>query len=53
MRKLNLSIDSSAKVVAPRLLNGSQWGLIDPVDTPDGGNIGFHKHMAIMTHITT
>ena len=46
-------MDSSAKVVKPRLLHGSQWGLIDPVDTPDGGNIGFHKHMAISTHITS
>jgi len=52
LRKINLSIDSSAKVVAPRLLHGSQWGLIDPVDTPDGGNVGFHKHMAMMCHIT-
>jgi len=46
-------MDSSAKVVKPRLLHGSQWGIIDPVDTPDGGNIGFHKHMAISTHITS
>ena len=52
LRKINLSIDSSAKVVAPRLLHGSQWGLIDPVDTPDGGNVGFHKHMSMMCHIT-
>ena len=53
MRKINLPMDSSAKVVKPRLLHGSQWGIIDPVDTPDGGNVGFHKHMAISTHITS
>ena len=47
LRKFNLPMDSSAKVVGPRLLNASQWGYIDPVDTPDGGNIGLHKHMAI------
>ena len=52
LRKINLPMDSSAKVVAPRLLHGSQWGIIDPLDTPDGGNIGFHKHMSITTHIT-
>jgi DNA-directed RNA polymerase II subunit RPB2 len=52
LRKINLPMDSSAKVVAPRLLHGSQWGIIDPLDTPDGGNIGFHKHMSIATHIT-
>ena len=53
LRKINLPMDSSSKVVKPRLLHGSQWGIIDPVDTPDGGNIGFHKHMSIATHITS
>jgi len=53
LRKINLPMDSTAKVVKPRLLHGSQWGIIDPVDTPDGGNIGFHKHMSISTHITS
>jgi DNA-directed RNA polymerase II subunit RPB2 len=53
LRKINLPMDSSAKVVKPRLLHGSQWGIIDPVDTPDGGNVGFHKHMAIAAYITS
>uniref|UniRef100_A0A6C0KE36 DNA-directed RNA polymerase n=1 Tax=viral metagenome TaxID=1070528 RepID=A0A6C0KE36_9ZZZZ len=53
LRKVNLPFDSNAKVVAPRLLHGTQWGIIDPVDTPDGGNIGFHKNLSIMTHITS
>jgi DNA-directed RNA polymerase II subunit RPB2 len=53
LRKINLPLDASAKVVGPRLLNSSQWGLIDPIDTPDGGNIGLHKHMAIATYITS
>jgi DNA-directed RNA polymerase beta subunit len=34
-------------------LNSSQWGVIDPIDTPDGGNIGLHKHMSISTYITS
>ena len=53
MRKFNLPLDASAKVVGPRLLHSSQWGYIDPVDTPDGGNIGLHKHMAISTIVTS
>jgi DNA-directed RNA polymerase II subunit RPB2 len=53
LRKINLPLDASAKVIGPRLLNSSQWGLIDPVDTPDGGNIGLHKHLAISTFITS
>jgi DNA-directed RNA polymerase II subunit RPB2 len=52
LRKINLDIDSSAKIVKPHMLHGSQWGVIDPVDTPDGGSVGFHKHMAIMCKIT-
>jgi DNA-directed RNA polymerase II subunit RPB2 len=53
LRKLNLPLDASAKVVGPRLLHSSQWGFIDPLDTPDGANIGLHKHLSITTHITT
>ena len=52
LRKLNLPLEASAKVVGPRLLHGSQWGIIDPVDTPDGGNVGLHKHMSIAAKIT-
>lgn len=53
LRKINLPLDASAKVVGPRLLNSSQWGYIDPIDTPDGGNIGLHKHLALSTYITS
>ena len=53
LRKINLDMDPTAKVVKPHLLNNSQFGYIDPVDTPDGGNVGLHKHLAISTIITT
>jgi len=53
LRKINLPLDSSAKIIGPRLLHSSQWGIIDPVDTPDGGNVGLHKHMAIAAKITS
>ena len=52
-RKINLPLDASAKVIGPRLLHSSQWGIIDPLDTPDGGNVGLHKHMSIAAKITT
>ena len=52
-RKINLPIDSSSKSIKPRLLHSSQWGIIDPVDTPDGANCGLHKNMTLMCHITT
>jgi DNA-directed RNA polymerase II subunit RPB2 len=53
LRKMNLPLDSSAKVIGPRLLHSSQWGIIDPVDTPDGGNVGLHKHMSLGCLITS
>jgi len=52
LRKTNLPLDSSVKLVGPRVLHNSQWGFIDPIDTPDGASIGLHKHLAIMTYIT-
>ena len=51
LRKTNIPIDN-VKIVGPHMLHGSQWGFIDPMDTPDGGNVGIHKYMAIMTSIT-
>jgi len=52
LRKTNLPLDSSLKLVGPRVLHGSHWGYIDPVDTPDGGNIGLHKTLAIMAYVS-
>ena len=53
-RKTNLHIGSDgAKIVAPRLLNGTQYGLLCPLHSPDGGNVGLHKHLASSTHITS
>jgi len=52
LRKTNLPLDSGVKLVGPRVLHNSQWGFIDPIDTPDGGSIGLHKHLAISTYVT-
>ena len=52
LRKLSLPMEASSKAVAPHLLHNSQWGFIDPVDTPDGANVGLHKHLSISTAIT-
>jgi DNA-directed RNA polymerase II subunit RPB2 len=52
LRKTNLPMDAGVKLVGPRVLHGSQWGFIDPIDTPDGGNIGLHKSLAIATQVT-
>jgi DNA-directed RNA polymerase II subunit RPB2 len=52
LRKTNLPLDATAKVVGPRVLHCSQWGFIDPIDTPDGGNIGLHKTLSIFTQVS-
>ena len=52
LRKTNLPIDASLKIVGPRQCHNSQWGFIDVLDTPDGGNIGIHKHLAISTTVS-
>jgi len=52
LRKLNLPLDASAKIVGPRLAHTTQWGIIDPIDTPDGGNVGLHKNLTIMAAVT-
>lgn len=54
LRKTNVPLPGdAAKIVGPRLLNSTQWGLLCPIHSPDGGNVGLHKHLAIMTHITS
>lgn len=52
LRKTNLPLDASVKVVGPRVLHNTQWGFFDPIDTPDGGNIGLHKHMSITAYVS-
>ena len=52
LRKCNLPLDPTAKMRGPRLLHTSQWGLIDPFDTPDGTHIGLQKSLALTTRIS-
>jgi len=53
LRKIILPLDETSKIVGPRHLHSSQWGFIDPVDSPDGSHIGLHKHISICTMITS
>jgi len=52
LRKTNLPLDASVKLIGPRVLHSTQWGIFDPIDTPDGANIGIHKHLAIAAYVT-
>jgi DNA-directed RNA polymerase II subunit RPB2 len=52
LRKTNLNLSASAKVVEPHQLHCTQWGYFDPMDSPDGPDVGLIKNLAIMTHIS-
>ena len=39
-------------MIGQRKLHSTQYGIICPVEAPDGGNVGIKKHMSVMTHIT-
>jgi DNA-directed RNA polymerase II subunit RPB2 len=53
LRKITLQIDKTSKVVGPRKLNNSQWGIIDPFDTPDGAGVGLDKHFSILARVSS
>jgi DNA-directed RNA polymerase II subunit RPB2 len=52
MRRVNTPIEKSGKLVQPRKLHGTQWGIICPSETPEGASVGLVKNMAIMSGIT-
>jgi len=52
LRKTNLNIGDGTKMLGPRHLNATQYGLLCPVHSPDGGKIGLHKHLALSTSIS-
>lgn len=53
LRRVSTPIDSSVKVRTPHQLNGSQWGVMCPCESPDGASIGLLKNMAIMCSISS
>ena len=54
LRRINtLSADGSMIMIGQRKLHPTQYGIICPVETPDGGNIGIKKHLTITGNITS
>lgn len=52
LRRINTPISASAKIREPHSLHASQWGIMCPSETPDGGNVGIRKNFAIGASIT-
>jgi DNA-directed RNA polymerase II subunit RPB2 len=53
LRRVNQPIsDTAANMVQPHMLNTSQFGMMCPVESPDGKNIGLLKHFATTCQVT-
>jgi DNA-directed RNA polymerase II subunit RPB2 len=53
LRRTNLAMDRTSNKKEPRRFHASQMGILCPVDSPDGRNIGYIKALAIMARIST
>ncbi|XP_071575754.1 DNA-directed RNA polymerase III subunit RPC2 [Temnothorax nylanderi] len=53
MTRVHSQFEKTRKVSGPRSLQGSQWGMLCPNDTPEGESCGLVKNLALMAHITT
>jgi len=52
LRRLNTPTDRTGKIAKPRQLHNTQWGMICPVETPEGGSCGLVKNLALMTWVS-
>ena len=52
LRRVNTPIDKSGKLVAPRKLHPTTWGMLCPVESPEGQSVGVVKNIATMAVIT-
>jgi|APGre2960657444_1045066.scaffolds.fasta_scaffold00735_4 DNA-directed RNA polymerase beta subunit len=53
LRRINTPMEKNGKLVQPRKLENTQFGMICPAETPEGGSVGLVKNMALSTRITT
>lgn len=51
LRKVSTPVARETKNPKPRQLHPTSWGLICPMDTPEGGACGLTKSLATMAHI--
>ena len=52
LRRINTPIDKSGKLVPPRKLHNTQWGMICAAESPEGQSVGVVKNLAYMAHIS-
>jgi DNA-directed RNA polymerase II subunit RPB2 len=47
LRRVNTPMEKNGKLIHPRKLHPTQWGIICPSETPEGGSIGLVKNLSI------
>lgn len=52
LRRINTPIEKSGKLVQPRKLHPTQWGIICPSETPEGASVGLVKNMSMGCSLT-
>ncbi len=50
--RIRSQYEKMRKAAGPRALQPSQWGVVCPVDTPEGEACGLVKNLALVAHIT-
>jgi DNA-directed RNA polymerase II subunit RPB2 len=53
LRKTDLQIDKSTSTAPPRRYYASQFGLMCPIDSPDGSDIGYKKSLTLLAQVST
>lgn len=52
LRRVNTPMEKSGKLIQPRKLHNTQWGIICPSETPEGSSVGLVKNISITSTIT-
>lgn len=52
LRRLNTPIAKHGKLVKPRMLHNTHWGMVCPSETPEGQSTGLAKNLALMAVVS-
>lgn len=52
LRRVNTPIEKEGKLAAPRQLHNTHWGMICPIETPEGHACGLVKNLSLMAYIS-
>lgn len=52
LRRISTPMEKNGKLVQPRKLENTQYGMVCPAETPEGAPVGLVKNLAMSTQIT-